>query len=834
MRFRRLFILLTSTFLPMCLVASPANSKTQEFQAVKAGKPQTEIVVGKDASERTKGAAETLAEYLQYISGAKFVIEEGDGSHGIAIGLPGDFPDVPSVMNLSISDPTLREDYVLASHKNGIYLLGATELAVEHAVWDLLSRWGYRQYFPGKAWEVIPDKKDLTISVDTHEHPDYLVRRIWYGYGPWDYASEPYQKWCQRNRMAGCIQLNTGHSYDGIIHRNEDEFKAHPEYLGLVGGVRKSTKLCISNPNVRQLVIEDARRQLEKGKARDSVSTDPSDGLGWCECENCQALGSVSDRALTLANAVAEAINDPPAGLYVGMYAYSAHSPPPSIKVHPQVIISVATAFIRGGFTVEELLEGWNDQGATLGIREYYSVNTWDRDLPGRSRGSNLDYLQRTVPEFHQLGARYLSSESSDNWGPNGLGYYFASRMLWDIDEADRRDEIVSEFLQNCFGPAADTMAEYYELIDGSKKSLFSDDLVGRMYRLLAKARSQAKEAKIQERLNHLILYTRYLELWLNYSSTAGEERQENFEQLIRHAYRMRETMMVHTKGLYRDLVNRDKSVTIPADAVWSKPEPDNPWKSSEPFSTAELDNMVKQGIEGRKLRPFDPVSFSSDLVPVEPLNFKELKAGSTGIYSRGIRTIYTKTTEANQEITLNVKGGIIYQNRGNASIILFPADLTAENPLDEAEVPPDGMFHEVSLKAPKPGLYRVVVSDKGCGTKVEWPENLPQTIVSSLDQPSKLYGRWSMVFYVPKGTKVIGGFSNGPGSLLNPEGDKAHIFESKQGYFNVKVPAGMDGKLWTFDRCAGSRLLMTVPPSLAPTADQLLLPEEVVETDAP
>ena len=40
----------------------------------------------------------------------------------------------------------------------------------------------------------------------------------------------------------------------------------------------------------------------------DSVSVDPSDGLGWCECEACAAMGSISDRAVTLANAVAQGL----------------------------------------------------------------------------------------------------------------------------------------------------------------------------------------------------------------------------------------------------------------------------------------------------------------------------------------------------------------------------------------------------------------------------------------------------------------------------------------------------------------------------------------------
>ena len=94
-------------------------------------------------------------------------------------------------------------------------------------------------------------------------------------------------------------------------------------------------------------------------------------------------MGSVSDRVLTLANEAAEAINDLGLGeKYVGIYAYSRHSPPPNIKAHPNVVVSVATAFIRGGYSVEELVEGWAAQGAVLGIRDYHDVHTWSRDLP--------------------------------------------------------------------------------------------------------------------------------------------------------------------------------------------------------------------------------------------------------------------------------------------------------------------------------------------------------------------------------------------------------------------------------------------------------------------
>src|SRR5690606_7138166 len=139
--------------------------------------------------------------------------------------------------------------------------------------------------------EVVPRQPRLEIAVSTTEHPSYHARRIWYGGGVWDYNSEPYHQGCVRNRANSGIQLSTGHAYDGILSRNQQQFSEHPEYLGLLRGERRSTKFCISNPGLRQLVVADALRQVAANPALDSVSVDPSDGGGWCECDECRKLG---------------------------------------------------------------------------------------------------------------------------------------------------------------------------------------------------------------------------------------------------------------------------------------------------------------------------------------------------------------------------------------------------------------------------------------------------------------------------------------------------------------------------------------------------------------
>jgi len=832
-RLFRTFGLLLAALLPAWA------SSAEPVRLARDGVPLQAIVVAPDASAAVRQSAATLAECLQRISGGEFDVTVGDGATGIAVGLAAHFPE------LRLSDawlqpgPLDRERYLLRSHARGLYVAGATELAIEHAVWDLLYHLGYRQFFPGRTWEVVPELRDLSVTIDAERSPAYHSRRIWYGFGAWDYADQPYREWCSRNRTASALALNTGHAYGGIVSAKRTQFAEHPEYFALVDGQRQSggenAKLCISNAGLRKLVVEYAAEYFDRNPDADSVSVDPSDGGGWCQCAACAEMGSVSDRAVTLANDVAKAVA--PRGKLVGMYAYAYHSPPPAVRVHPNVVISVATAFIKGGLTIDEILTGWSAQGATLGIREYYSVNTWDRDLPARARGGDLAYLARTIPDFHARGARFMSAESSDNWGPNGLGYYVASRILWDVGEAPRVAEIVDDFVRRAFGPAWEPMADFYRQLDRARPHLVYDDQMGGMYRALAEARRRADRPEIHARLDDLILYTRYADLYDHYAQAEGPARQAAFETLIRHAYRMRTSMMIHAKALYRDLAARDKRVSIPADASWNVPEERNPWKSSAPFTPEELQQFVAEGIAARPLveLDFEPVAFSDTLVPAQTLCLPSVTPGELGA-GRGEQTFFTWIEDPQAALELQITGGLIahYRDRGNVRIDVWQlggASETGERETKvahDASVPPDGVERTVRLHARQRGLHKITVTDGGDMTRVAWAPGTPMTLRSSLDEPLNVSGRWTLYFYVPPGTKAIGLFG-GAGRILNPDGQPALVLDQrKAGYHSISVSPGHDGRLWKIDRASGAVRLLTVPPYLARSSEELLLPQEV------
>ena len=825
--------------------AAAAAEPTADFLMADGGQARVPVVVSPKASEANKAVAAELARYLGKISGATFEVTPGDGKSGIVVGLAADFPNAAVGDPLDVTDPTRREDYLLRSHERGLYVLGATDLAVSHAVWDLLYRLGHRQFFPGERWEVVPRAERLSIAVDVRERPAYYARRIWYGSGAWDYAEAPYADWCAKNRATSGIQLNTGHAYDGILRANKAEFEKHPEYLGLVGGERKSSKFCISDPGLRKLAADHALGQLAKNPAADSVSADPSDGGGWCECDACAKLGSVSDRALLLANEMAAAVNEKYPGVRVGIYAYNYHSPPPTIRAHPQVVVSVATAFLKGGMTLDEILAGWSTKADTLGIREYYSVNTWDRDLPAAARGGNLAYLKRTIPEFHAKGARFMSAESSDNWGPNGLGYYLAGRMLWDVKEAGRADALVEDFLTRAFSPAKEPMREFYRQLDGSEPHLVPTDQVGRMFRALEQAGKLADTPEVRGRVDDLVLYARYVDLFTRYAKSKDAARQTAFEALIRHAYRMRRTMLVHAKALYRDLAHRDKSVAIPEAAQWNVPEGKNPWKSSAPFTAQELTQFVTEGVERYPLAKieFEPVAYGDDLVGAGPLKPPADAPPGTLGPARGRQTFYTRVEQVPAEIELSVTGGLIahYRDRGNVRVDLWKiggASETGERETLAAQdrsVPPDGRPHAVKLAVKEPGLYKLTVDDGNDRTEIEWRGKLPMTVKSTADEPmNPNHGQWNLYFYVPKGTKVIGFFGGEHGELRD-SGDRPVFWLNgrEPNYYSADVPDGEDGKFWSVRYGRGAVRLLTVPPYFARTPAELLLPAEVVTKDA-
>jgi hypothetical protein len=840
----------------LCAGAGARAARPTSVTLAQGGKARMPVVVSDAASPAVRQAADALASTLRRMTGAAFAVETGDGTLGIAVGLAIDFPALRAGVSLDTKDPTRREDYLLRTHTRGVYLLGVTEVAVQYAVWDLLYRLGYRQYFPGPTWEVVPAVPAPRLGVDMLETPDFIARRIWYEYG--NFRAPDYNDWCVKNRVGAGIALNTGHAYDQLVERHKEVFTAHPEYLALVNGKRRTVterplKFCISNPGLRDLVVADCLRRFDDNPALDSTSLDPSDGGGWCECDACGKMGSVSDRVVILANEAAAAVAAKYPGKYIGMYAYYMHSPPPTVRVHPNVIMSVATSFIQGGYTFEQLIEGWAAQGATLGIRDYYSVIAWSRDLPGSAIATNLDNLEQRIRYHHRTGARYVSTQTDDSWGPLGLGHYFAARMLWDVRAGERRQAIVDDFFTRCFGPAQQPMRAFYALIDGGNdgRPQLSDHLLGLMYRRLHEARALTGDPLILARIDDLALYTRYVELFFDYLMTGDTaqyyytlpdryvelafvnedgndaERLRAFEKVIRFTHSIRERGMVFSHAIYRDLRGRDRAMTVPLEYRWDVPEEQNPWKRDPAPTPAQIARFIEQGVERFATVELPRVAYSDRLARAKtPKGIPEPAEAAGNVTRIRQRQRFYCWLEAPRELEIRLTGkqGL----RGPQEIAVRLLAGQAETPADQAIVQSDNTEYTVTLRARQPGLHCIEVNAGGALTTVTWPADLPLTIKGNplVTRPDGLY------FYVPKGTRMVAGFAWKylGGAMRDARGDTVLDFShmTRNGYFSIPVPPGQDGAVWSLHGMAGIPQLLNVPPYFATDARALLLPREV------
>ncbi len=798
-------------------------------KAVIAGNGQSAmpIVVAESAEATTRAAARDAAQILSLMTGGEFKVVTGDGASGIAIGTAKDFPALTPNPGFDSDLPDERQGYEIIPHGKGIAIVGATAQGAEYGVWDFLYRLGYRRFFPSAKWEIIPKTDTLVYETKVREIPDYFTRRIRQGYGLWSEQHRDQIQWEKANREGGYV-LRTGHAYGDIVKMNQRAFREHPEYFALVNGQRTSDKFCVSNPALRRLVAKTALRYFEKSPVADSFSVEPSDGGGWCECAECRKLGPPSTQIAVLANETAIAVRERFAGKRIGIYAYNHHSPPPLTDVDRDVVVSVATAFLSGGLTLDEILGGWKVRKAVGGIREYYSVFMWAFDLPGRSRASNFDYLSMTIPKFHRQGARYMIAETSDDWGASGLGYYLAARFLWNMGEIGQREALIRDFLEKSYGPAAPAMEDFHRLLNGAQPRPLSPDLIGRMYRALKQALDLAgSDEAAAGRIADSVLYTRYCELYLAFDRAEVQAKEEAFRQLADFVLSIRDNRVMHSYGFYRE-----------RKRIYSNPGTLADENHSTRYTAEQIAGILENGIKNNPLFKFEPVSFSDELLPAPSINRNPPKAKYKIMPRRNI-TVYYTWVAAPAPLELEVTGGLIphYRDRGNVRCELWNLGGASEEGERESliqtdnSVPPDGIMRKVKLSPRQPGLHKIVIRDGGDKTLVNWQAETPMTIHTNSVDRRGIEGMF--FFYVPKGTRTLGFFASmRRGDIRLPDGKTAYRFVNAPNYYSLEVPQGMDGKVWTLANVAGQIDLLTVPPYIAISPAGLLLPKEVVARD--
>jgi hypothetical protein len=815
---------------------APANDT---MRLTDGGQALTPIVIAPNASLATKAVAADLADYLGKISGAKFEVQIGDGSRGIVLGTLAEFP------NASLNDSLAmrgkydgKEAFAIHTEKQRLLLIGATDLGASHAAFTLLEQLGCRWFFPAKEWEVVPRQPVLSVSLQMTDRPRILARRIWYGYGVFADKGHPhgasalkdYDNWARRNRMAGSFRVNAGHAWQTIILENKKVFAEHPEYLALVKGKRGGEQLCVSNPEVRRLATAWAFSSIEKNPDREMVSMECSDGGGQCECDNCAKLGSISDRVFGLASDVAREVALKYPGKLVGCLAYNEHSEPPSFALEPNVYVQLTAGFIRGRYTHDQLLELWPQKCRNLGFYEYFSVWLWDFDrLPG-GNGGNLTRTRAMIDRYLRAGATSLDAESGNNWGVHGRGYYIANKLLWD-PHSDV-DELLADFYQKAFGPAASAMQRYYERIAPDSLPLMSRGLIGEAFGDVKEATKLAgQRPDVLARLDQLKHYLRYNHLsWLLSHAKNDATRKRLTVEILTLTYRTRYEYMNHWNAIQTSFAgDAAKKFNEPTWTRNSK-EP-KPWIVDLPVTPEETAQWFDEGLDYFRPTSVEEVKFDyRDLVAASVPAVKP--APLTCSFQQAERFAVASPNGKPVELELLVGSIAWYRDRPDARWSLKDAQ---DKIVAEGAQKLDGMAHRLAMNVPGPGVYVFECSDSGAGWRVKGTQSqplvwLPQRgkRIVSLGQMQELF------FYVPKGTQRLHYFYSGTKhKVLRPDHAPAREVEASDEIISIDVPAGTDGQCWSLSPGGHRQLwLMNAPNCFAASPDAMLLPRDLAKHD--
>lgn len=711
------------------------------------------------------------------------------------------------------TDWTDRQEYAIVSSATDVVLRASGPLGFSYAAADLLHELGYRRFAPHPSWEIVPTDPPRRVTVDRRTHPDYRGRVLFAWLSPDQRRRGQHDEWKFANRLCG-ETVDVGHSYERFVRREKAFFAEHPECLALVKGERKGDKLCISNPLLRERFV---RYELERIAGREglcSVSAEPSDGGGWCECADCKKLGSPSDRAVFLANAVARAAREGNPLALVGLYAYNLHGPPPSIPVEPNVIVCVATDFLRDGWSAQDLVREWGRR-ARIGIREYY----WAHGLPGQGAGTDTAYLARTIPLFHRMNAHWMVAETSDAWIPALMGFNVAAALMWDVkaDPEAIKADLVAKAFPSCPQPAR----TFFDLIDGGAKRPVTEDLFARLYEALDAAWRQAGAEGERGRLRQLVAYALWAERMDAY---LGKPTEQNAAAFLEVAGALAPYHALPTYSWYRKGASLGK--------VGAKAAHQFDWKT--PRELPEAGTTIREGLLRNRKLAFTPVGYGEEVAVCTNL------PGATGVGRlkalRGGHVFHLMSD--GRPFELKVTGGLIkhYRDRGNVRISLVQIGGESDTGemettvFEDSSVPPDGVGRTIRLVPRHPGLHRLQVSDGNDSTKYEFPSGLPVAVHVTHEKFPVLNG--DFFFYVPKGTKTLGAYASGGGMLVGPAGEKVVALggkDGKRGFFAVDVPKGADGAVWKVTGLSGVFRPLTAPAWLSIGASAMMIPKDAL-----
>ncbi len=446
----------------------------------KAGKPAATIVIPKQASSREILAARELRHYVEAICGVELPLnQDAKKVAGTGLYIGGCEPTTEADFPAEDLNP---ETYAIRVRDGSVFFTGRhptpTYFAVISFIEDAL---GVRWFAPGEQWEYVPDGQAGELVVEVNEVvkvPD-TSPRVWSGHS-WN---EKWAAWNLHNKtiLSEVVPRRQFQNRLYTVFPPEKYAETHPEYYPLIDGERwippggSNWRPCESNLEVQRLTVEFIREWFDTHPTIDSFSLGMDDISHLCGCDKCRAMDphpdsyekhQFSDRHYKFVNTIAREVAKTHPDRYIGTLIYSiARELPETVaKLEDNVFGFITECSARWWEpgrkeADQELTRQWAKRCKYLSRYDYYGMGCITPRVYARTMAEQLKFdksvgLEGMYTEVYTFPA---------NTGP--MIWAFA-KLQWDTTLDI--DALLWEYYSKMFGSAAQTMKEYFDLLERS------------------------------------------------------------------------------------------------------------------------------------------------------------------------------------------------------------------------------------------------------------------------------------------------------------------------------------------------------------------------------
>ena len=440
------------------------------------------LVIGSDANDTVKAAADELADHLEQITGARLAIVTDSApaqEHEIIVGPSSRLADLTPPI-----DPTQLDDeeYVIRTVGQKLIIVGGPVTGTINGVYVFLEdHLGCRWYADDFA--AIPKQPTLKIEpLDVRGKPFFEARQLL----PQQGLSEADVTWRARMRLNGFPDgdprfdqsMRTAgawcHSLAALLPA-EKHFDEHPEYFSEINGkrVKTRTQICATNPGAVDEVVKQAKRWLAENPGARLLSVTHNDWANYCQCDRCSASHekyNVTGTYLRFVNAVAKELAKDHPDVLVDTFAYQwTIEPPRNVKPARNVVIRYAPIESCSHHAYDDPDCIVNiEQGAETNLGEWCRISPrvwiWYYILEGGVMRPypSLNCLQRNFKLFQALGVKGfapIQMRWSRSFYMSPLKSYIAAKLMWDSNYDVAAG--IDEFCHGYFGAAGEQMLQY-------------------------------------------------------------------------------------------------------------------------------------------------------------------------------------------------------------------------------------------------------------------------------------------------------------------------------------------------------------------------------------